>query len=396
MPQVQEFVRSSQLIRPLGSRHSFSDVADTTGEHLSLERLPRSISVDATRTTVSVDGAIRYGELARSLHAAGLGLANMASLGHISVAGACATATHGSGDRNRCLAASVRALQVVRVDGEIQTVDQATPDELNGCVVSLGALGVVVGLTLEVEPTYDVQQDVYDDLLFDTFIERLDEVFAAGYSVSCFTDWRRPMIDQVWLKTRIAGPGSAPPPQELFGAQRTTEQRHPIRGMSSDACTLQGGVPGPWHERLPHFRLDHTPSAGREIQSEYFVGRRDGPDAVIALRGLADRISDVIQVSELRTVAADDLWLSPAHGRDSVAIHFTWKPDEAAVRRLLPAIEAVLEPFDPRPHWAKVFTMPPDRVRAGYDRANDFVSLAGRFDPTGKFRNDFLRRYLFG
>jgi alditol oxidase len=384
------------LIRPLGSRHSFSDVADTTGDHLSLERLPRSISVDATRTTVSVDGAIRYGELARSLHAAGLGLANMASLGHISVAGACATATHGSGDRNRCLAASVRALQIVRADGEIQTVDQATPDELNGCVVSLGALGVVVGLTLEVEPTYDVQQDVYDDLLFDTFIERLDEVFAAGYSVSCFTDWRRPMIDQVWLKTRIAGPGSAPPPQELFGAQRTTEQRHPIRGMSSDACTLQGGVPGPWHERLPHFRLDHTPSAGREIQSEYFVGRRDGADAVTALRGLADRISDVIQVSELRTIAADDLWLSPAHGRDSVAIHFTWKPDEAAVRRLLPAIEAVLEPFDPRPHWAKVFTMPPDRVRAGYDRANDFVSLAGRFDPTGKFRNDFLRRYLFG
>jgi xylitol oxidase len=394
--EIQYIVRSARLIRPIGSRHSFSDIADTAGDHISPAALPRTIAIDPSRTRVRVDGGVRYGELAQALHAAGLGLRNLASLAHISVVGACVTATHGSGDRNGSLASAVRALRIVRADGEIETVDAGTPDGLSGCVVSLGALGVVVELTLEVEPTYDVRQTVYEDLPFETFTRHLDAIFAAADSVSCFTDWRRPLIDQVWLKSRVASPDDRHLRAELFGARPAAEQRHPIRGMSPDACTVQGGIPGPWHERLPHFRLDHTPSAGREIQSEYFVARQDAVHALGALRPLADRIAGVIQVSEFRTVAADDLWLSPAHGRDSLAIHFTWLPDPAGVLRVLPAIEAALEPFDPRPHWAKVFTMAPDRVRARYARADDFVRLATRFDPDGKFRNDFLRRYLFG
>jgi len=268
--QVQEIVRRARVIRTLGSRHSFSDIVDTTGDHLSLEQLPRTIAIDPGGSAVSVDGGMRYGELCGPLHGAGLALHNLASLPRISVAGACTTATHGSGQRNGNLATAVSAMHVVRADGEVQTVDRSDPGKLNASVVALGALGVVTSITLDAEPTFDVRQDVYEDLPFDQLVNHFDEIVAAAYSVSVFAEWRGPLIDQIWLKTRVdADDDRAEPPGELFGAIRATEQRHPIRRMPAEACTAQGGLAGPWHERLPHFRLDHTPSAGDELQSEY-------------------------------------------------------------------------------------------------------------------------------
>jgi alditol oxidase len=394
--QIQELVSGSRRVHALGSRHSFNDIADTTGDHLSLARLPRLIAIDPSGPSVRVDGGIRYGDLCGPLHAAGWGLHNLASLPHVSVAGACATATHGSGDRNGNLATAVTAISMVRGDGEIETVDRSDPDKLNGSVVALGALGIVTSLTLGVEPTYDVRQDVYEDLPFDELATHFDEIATLAYSVSLFTDWRGPLIDQVWLKTRVAGRDPAEPPTELFGAAQASGPRHPIRRMRADACTPQGGVAGPWHHRLPHFRFDHTPSAGDELQTEYFVGRADAAEAMLALRSLRERIARIVEVSEVRTVAADDLWLSPAYHRASVAIHFTWKPDWPAVRDLLPAIETALAPFDPRPHWAKLFTLPADEVRSRYERLDDFVELAGHVDPDGKLRNEFLDRFVFG
>jgi xylitol oxidase len=394
--QIQEIVSGSRSVHALGSRHSFNDIADTTGDHLSLARLPRLIAIDQSGPSVRVDGGIRYGDLCGPLHAAGWGLHNLASLPHVSVAGACATATHGSGDRNGNLATAVTAMSMVRGDGEIETVDRSDPDKLNGSVVALGALGIVTSLTLDVEPTYDVRQDVYEDLRFDELTTHFDEIATLAYSVSLFTDWRGPLIDQVWLKTRAAGRDPAEPPTELFGATQASGPRHPIRRMRTDACTPQGGVAGPWHLRLPHFRFDHTPSAGDELQTEYFVGRADAAEAMLALRSLRERIARIVQVSEVRTVAADDLWLSPAYNRASVAIHFTWKPDWPAVRDLLPAIETALAPFDPRPHWAKLFTLPADEVRSRYERLDDFVELADQVDPDGKLRNEFLNRFVFG
>jgi xylitol oxidase len=358
--------------------------------------LPRLIAIDPSGPSVRVDGGIRYGDLCGPLHAAGWGLHNLASLPHVSVAGACATATHGSGDRNGNLATAVTAMSMVRGDGEIETVDRSDPDKLNGSVVALGALGIVTSLTLGVEPTYDVRQDVYEDLPFDELATHFDEIATLAYSVSLFTDWRGPLIDQVWLKTRVAGRDPAEPPIELFGAAQASGPRHPIRRMRADACTPQGGVAGPWHLRLPHFRFDHTPSAGDELQTEYFVGRADAAEAMFALRSLRERVARIVEVSEVRTVAADDLWLSPAYHRASVAIHFTWKPDWPAVRDLLPAIESALAPFDPRPHWAKLFTLPADEVRSRYERLDDFVELAGHVDPDGKLRNEFLNRFVFG
>jgi xylitol oxidase len=392
---VQDLVRGARSIRALGSRHSFNDLADTTGDHLSLAKLPRLIAIDADGLSVRVDGGIRYGELCGPLQEAGLALHNLASLPHISVAGASATGTHGSGDRSGNLSTAVSAMQIVRADGELVTVDRADPATLNAGVVALGALGIVMSLTLDVEPTFNVRQDVYEDLPFDQLVDHFDEIAAMAYSVSVFTEWRGELVDQVWLKSRVDGSARVEVPAELFGAKPASEQRHPIRRMKADACTTQGGIAGPWHERLPHFRLDHVPSAGDELQNEYFVARADAAAALVVLQELREPIAGLVQVSEVRTIAADELWLSPAYRRESVAFHFTWKPNWPAVRELLPAIETALAPFDPRPHWAKMFTMPAGAVRSRYERLDAFVDLASRFDPDGKFRNGFLRRLLF-
>jgi xylitol oxidase len=389
---LQELVRAASSVRALGSRHSFNAIADTAGDLVSLAGLPRIVEIDTDAPTVTVDGGIRYGDFCQALHDAGLALHNMASLPHISVAGACATATHGSGVRSQSLAAAVVGIELVDADGEIVRVEAR---DLEGAVVALGALGIVTRLTLRAEPAYRVRQDVFEALPQAAFVERFAEIAALADSVSFFTPWVGPDIDQLWLKRRVTDDGESAPPADVHGATPATIALHPIRGLSAAACTAQLGVPGPWHERVPHFRMDHTPSSGVELQSEYFVAREDSVPAFLALDRLRDRLAPLAQVTEIRTIAADDHWLSPAYGRASTAFHFTWQPDWTGVRALLPAVEAALEPFAPRPHWAKLFTIDPARVRARYERLPDFVELARRLDPAGKFRNAFVDELLF-
>jgi xylitol oxidase len=380
----------------LGSRHSFNDLADTDRDQISLARMPRVVEIDPGTRSVTIAGGVRYGELGARLHAAGWAIHNLASLPHISVAGGSATATHGSGDRSGNLATAVSALELVGADGEITVARRGSDDTFEGMVVSLGAMGIATRLTLDIEPTFTVRQDVYDDLPMAEFASHFDEIASSSDSVSFFTAWRGPIIDAVWLKRRVIEGDEFEAPSTFFGATLAMEERHPIRGISPVACTPQLGVPGPWHERLPHFRMDHTPSSGAELQTEYFVPREHTVEAVAALDGLCDRIAALIQVSEIRTIAADSLWLSMATGRPSAAIHFTWKPDWEAVRGLLPDIEAALRPFEPRPHWGKLFTLDPHEIRARYERQPEFVALARRRDPDGKFGNAFLDRHVFG
>ena len=396
MDHLQEIVRASRSLKVLGSRHSFNDIADTTGDLVSLVALPRRFDLDRAAATVTVDGGARYGELAGDLHAAGFALHNLASLPHISVAGACATATHGSGDRNGNLATAVSALEVVQADGEVVRIARYDdPDTFNGAVVSLGGLGVVTALTLRFQPTFDMRQDLYEDLRLSQAIDHFDEISAAADSVSLFTAWRGSGFEQVWLKRRVVEGERFEPPSSFFGATRATAPMHPIPGASVAALTDQLGVPGPWHERMPHFRMDHTPSSGAELQSEYLMPRQHAADALLAVGGLRDRIAPLLHISEVRTVAADDMWMSTAQGRPSVAIHFTWKPDREAVCRVLPAIETVLAPFQPRPHWGKLFTMSPDALRSSYEHVTRFARLLERHDPARKFGNAFLDRYIF-
>ncbi|MFJ2031059.1 FAD-binding protein [Streptosporangium sp. NPDC087985] len=396
--RLQEVVAGSSGLRALGTRHSFNAIADCPGGDLvSLENLPDSIDVDAEARTVTVGAGVRYGELSRRLHREGYALRNLGSLPHISVAGACATATHGSGDANGNLATAVAAIEMVTADGEIAVLRRDRDgDRFRGAVVGLGALGIVTRITLDVVPAFDVRQHVYENLPWGRLEDHFEEIFSAAYSVSLFTGWRGPRIDQVWLKRRVGGADPREAEPEWLGATLATTALHPLPGMPAVNCTEQLGVPGPWYERLPHFRLDFTPSSGEELQSEYLVPRQDALGALRALDRIRDSVASVLQVSEIRTVAADDLWMSPCYGQGAVAIHFTWEKDWPAVRQVLALVEEQLEPFEARPHWGKLFVMDPERLRSLYERLPDFQRLLGAYDPAGKFRNAFVNDHLLG
>ncbi|WP_346538858.1 FAD-binding protein [Micromonospora sp. DPT] len=385
--ELRRLVAGSDRIRAVGTGHSFNRLGDTTGDLVSLAGLPPTVEVDRERGTVTVAAALRYGDLATRLHAEGLAVANLASLPHISVAGSVATGTHGSGDGNRNLAAAVAGLELVTADGDLLTVSRADGDRFAGMVVSLGALGVVTRVTLDVVPTFAIRQYVRRDLPAD----RLDAAFASAYSVSGFSTWRSSTVDQVWRKQLADQP---PPPADWLGTTAAEAPLHPVPGLDPVHCTTQLGEPGPWHERLPHFRLGFTPSSGDELQSEYHLPRAAAAGALAALGGMRHRIAAVLQISELRTIAADDLWLSPNQGRDSLAIHFTWVDDAAAVLPVLAEVEQRLAPFAPRPHWGKVFTLDQPSVAAAFGRYADFAALLTELDPTGKFRTDLLDRYF--
>ncbi|GIE29128.1 putative xylitol oxidase [Actinoplanes italicus] len=385
--ELGEVVSAADRLRVLGSGHSFNRLADTDGDLISLAGMPRTVEISADRSTVRIDGGIRYGELATHLAAEGLAVHNMASLPHISVAGAIATATHGSGVRHGNLATAVSGLEILRADGSTTVLDRSHPD-FTGAVVGLGALGVVTALTLDVVPAFELRQYVYENLPGQSLHAHLDEILSAGYSVSLFTRWTGTDIDQVWLKR------AEPLTGDLFGARPADGPRHPVPGMPTVSCTEQGGVPGPWHERLPHFRMEFTPSSGEELQSEWHVPRTAALSAIEAVAGLRERVAAVLQVCEIRTIAADDLWLSPNHGRDSLALHFTWIADTDAVLPIVADLEKALAPFDARPHWGKIFTTAPADLRASYDRFADFTALVDRFDPQKTFANPYLETLL--
>ncbi|MDF0513681.1 D-arabinono-1,4-lactone oxidase [Agromyces sp. H3Y2-19a] len=383
--------------RALGSRHSFNDLADTAGTHIETDGLPVEVDAGSAPGAVRISGGLRYGALAEALHARGLALANLASLPHISVAGAIATGTHGSGDRLGSLASAVRAIAIVGGDGEVRSLRRGDAD-FEGVVVNLGALGVVVALELDVEPAYAVAQHVFDGPRWDAVLDGFDRVTSLATSVSVFTTWQRTdRADLLWLKQRAdaSGPGADGEASAFIagtlGATAAASPRHPVPGGDARATTEQLGAPGPWHERLPHFRLAFTPSAGEELQSEYLVPRRDAVAAIAAVRSLADRVAPLLHVCEIRTVAADRLWLSSSYGVDAVGIHFTWRREQAAVEALLPRIEAAL-PATARPHWGKLFALPGEEVASRYPRWRDFAVLRERFDPERRFVNSYLER----
>jgi xylitol oxidase len=395
MAELQDLVAGARKIRALGSRHSFNDIADTTGMLVVLDRLDAGISVDAQNMTVTVSGGTKYGTLAAELQRQGFALHNLASLPHISVAGAVATATHGSGDRNGNLATAVAALELVTADGAVVTARRGDPD-FDGMVVGLGALGIVSRLTLNIEPSFDVAQSVFEGLDWEQVLESFDDVTSSAYSVSLFTDWSGTTVGQAWLKNRTEQPVQTAGLPEFFSGAPATDARHPLPGVSGSNCTQQLGLPGPWSDRLAHFRMEFTPSKGDELQSEYLIPREHAVEAIRTMRSLSDVVTPLLLVGEIRTIAADRLWLSPNYGRDGIGLHFTWRQDGPAVSAILPRIEAELAPLSARPHWGKLFHGEAASLAPLYPRFADFTALAGRLDPAGKFRNAFLDRTVFG
>nr|WP_221380079.1 FAD-binding protein [Actinoplanes polyasparticus] len=385
--EVQQIVAGGGPIKVLGSGHSFNRMADTDGTLVSLAELPRLAEISADRKSVRVDGGIRYGVLAAHLYDNGLALHNTASLPHISVAGAVATATHGSGEKNQNLAAAVSSIEFVDGSGKLVTLSRGDAD-FPGAVVNLGALGVVVALTVDVQPAFELRQYVYDNVPRASVEQHLHEMLADGYSVSLFTNWTSLDISHAWLKR------TEPMTGDWYGAHLADGPRHPVPGMPAVNSTEQGGVPGPWHQRLPHFRMEFTPSSGEELQTEYHVAREDGLAAIDAVASIRDRVAPVLQVCEIRTIKADDLWLSPNYHRDSMALHFTWIADADAVTPVVAELEQRLAPLSPRAHLGKVFTQTPSTIRSGYERFADFEQLVRRYDPAGTFRNPWLADIL--
>ena len=380
-------VEGGSRVRALGTRHSFNDLADNGATLVTVTGIPPEPVLDEAARTVTVGAGITYGALARWLEPRGWALANLASLPHISVAGAIATGTHGSGSRNQVLSAAVAGLDYVAADGEVRHAGRSDQD-FAGMAVGLGAFGIVVRVTVDIEPTYQVQQDVYAGPTWDRLLASLTDVMAVGYSVSLFTDWSGDAV-QAWVKRRVGRP-AGPAPEEFFGAVRDTG---PVRLVDAPADNLTvHGVPGPWSERLPHFRIDSVPSNGDEIQSEYFVSAADGPAALQAVRPLAPLITPLLLVCEIRAIAADRLWLSGAYGRETVALHFTWRKLPEQVDAVLPALEAALAPYDARPHWGKVSHVPASEMGRLHPRLADARSLFERLDPDGRFSSPRLER----
>jgi xylitol oxidase len=393
--EAQRIVADAPRIRALGTGHSFNDLADAP-QLISLREVALPFELDESARTVTVAGAAPYGAVAAFLHEHGWALHNLGSLPHISVAGATATATHGSGDGNGVLSTAVRGIERIGADGELTWVRAGDPD-FEGSVVALGALGVITRIQLAIEPTFDVTQQVYTGLRWDRFLDEFDEIMASAYSVSVLGKWATPTLSTLWLKHRAPVDQTASPdaPPHLFGGERVTAESHAvITGAAPDDNMTRLGTRGAWSTRLAHFRFDRDPSAGGdEIQSEFFVPRAVAVDALRAIRPLGERIDPLLHVSEFRTFAGDDLWLSGGEGGERLAIHFTWRQLPEEVAAILPEVEAALRPFTPRAHWGKVYSTGFDQA-AGFRRLSDFAALAARFDPTGKFRNRHLDRVL--
>jgi len=393
--EAQELVAASSQVRAVGTGHSFNRIADTPGVLVSLADLPPVIDIEPGGPAVAVAGGLRFGELAGPLNAAGYALPSMASLPHLSVAGAIATATHGSGDAQGNLATTVSGLELITAGGGVRTLRRDTGgEEFRGSVVGLGSLGLVTAATLDLVPAFSLRQYVYEGLPAAVLQSHFDEIFSSAYSVSVFTHWHGDRHGQLWLKVRDEERDRWQPALRWMDATLAERQVHPIPGGDPAHATAQLGVPGPWHERLPHFRAEFTPSSGEELQSEYLLPRQVAAGAFDAVASLGALMAPVLQIAEIRTVAPDDLWLSPSFQRDTVALHFTWIKNAAAVTPVIAALEHLLTPLGARPHWAKVFGMPPHVVRALYPRSADFQDLLSSYDPDGKFRNGFIDKYF--
>ena len=396
LEQVRSYVKKENKLKVLGTRHCFNNIADSTDNFLSLKTMDEVVALSPEARTVTVDAGMTYGQLCPLLHSKGYALHNLASLPHISIAGAISTATHGSGEKNGNLATAVSALEIVTAAGEVVKLSRQRDGEVfRGAVVGLGALGVITKVTLDIQPTFLMRQYVYENMPLAEMKDHFDAIQSSAYSVSLFTDWQNQRINEVWIKSRMEEGQAFDATPEFFGAKRATKNLHPIAELSAENCTEQMGVPGPWYERLPHFRMGFTPSAGKELQTEYFVPRQHAVEAILAVERLRDRISPHLMISEIRAIAADNLWLSPCHEQPSVTIHFTWKQDWPAVKMLMPIIEKELAPFKARPHWGKLFTVPPSELHSIYKKLPDFVQLSKKYDPHGKFRNEFLSTHIF-
>ena len=393
--EVQELLKNHAKIKALGTRHCFNNIADSKDGFISTKKLNKIIGLDEAAHTVTVEGGIKYGELCPWLDKKGYALHNLASLPHISVGGAITTATHGSGVKNGNLSTAVSALEIVKADGSVVHLSKQDGDAFYNAVVGLGALGIITKVTLAVQPSFAMRQWVYERLPLAQLQQHFDDIVSAGYSVSLFTDWQQENMNEVWIKSKADDAENKEAKKDFYGAMPATKNMHPIAALSAENCTEQMGVLGPWYERMPHFKMGFTPSSGKELQTEYFVPHQHAVEAILAVQKLGKQIGPHLFITEIRTIAADNLLMSPCNKQDSVTIHFTWKQEWDAVSKLLPQIEQALAPFNAKPHWGKLFTLSSQQLAKLYPQLPQFKQMVAQYDPTQKFRNAFLNEHLY-
>ena len=386
--ELQELIRTNPKVRARGTAHCFNEIANTSSVAVNLAKMPRVIDVSSESSSVKVSAGLTYGELAPELHNQGWALNNLASLPHISIAGSISTGTHGSGIQNQNLPNQVLSFDMVTAEGELRHINRTNP-AFNALVVGLGLGGIVYQYELRIEPTFEVRQVIYPEIPLDVLQRNFDQIMGTAYSVSYFTDWSSAQVGNLWCKFR----DSEVIPDSIGGSAKADTKYHPIASVDPVACTEQSEVPGDWHERLPHFKLEFTPSVGEEIQTEFFVDRKDSAAAIEAVSQLGAEITPLLWITELRTFAADNLWLSGAFERDCLAIHFTWKKLDA-IYPVIEKVEAALRPFNYRPHWGKVFTADATYLKSVYPKMNEFQALVQALAPAKKFENTFTRTFL--
>ena len=386
LAELQEIVKSNQKLRARGTAHCFNEIANTSSYAFNLSKMPKTIEVDSASQSVRVAAGLKYGKLAPILHEQGWALNNLASLPHISIAGSISTGTHGSGINNKNLANQVLSLDLVTAEGELRHIDRAHP-AFNAIVVGLGMGGVVYQYELKVEPTYQIRQVVYPNLPLDVLQRNFDGIMGTAYSVSYFTDWSSEQVGNIWCKFR----DGEVIPESIGGCTQANKKFHVIDTLEPEWTTEQFGLYGPWHLRLPHFKLEFIPSVGEEIQTEFFVDRKDAAAAIEAVSKLGAEITPLLWITELRTIAKDELWLSGAFQRDTLAIHFTWKKLDA-IYPVIEKVETSLRPFNYRPHWGKVFTAEATYLKSVYPKMGEFQALMQALDPGKKFENSFTRK----
>jgi alditol oxidase len=393
--EIVSIVKSAKKVKVIGTAHSFntSAAADDGYEEetdlICLSNLCVNPILDEEKKTITVSAGSKFGEIFHwiSINAPNFALHNSASLPHISVGGAIATATHGSGVKHGNLSSAVVSLELIKANGEIMNISRETKgSEFDGYIVHLGCLGVVTRVTLSLVSAFNIRQDCFVCLDFDIALQNIDEILSSGYSVSLFTTWSNRLFEQVWRKST---PDTVFETETFFGSKKAITKIHPC-DQSPECCTEQLGQVGPSYERLPHFKFEFQPSVGDELQSEFFIARADAAAALEAIMSLSKVISPLLFITEVRSIASDKLWMSTAYDRESVAIHFTWKPLWNEVQKVLPMIEIALEKFSARPHWGKLFSHKAETISLIYPKINDFAALREQLDPEAKFVNKFL------
>ncbi|KAI1700234.1 d-arabinono-1,4-lactone oxidase domain-containing protein [Ditylenchus destructor] len=340
--EVQQIVRNANKLRVVGTRHSFSKIADSPNTMLSTLALKNIIGFDPTVPSITVQAGITYTDLNPFLP------------------------NYGPND-----------------------------PELKAIAVGLGAFGVITQVELEVEPTFNLTNYVFVNMPEQDIYDHFDEIENLGYSVQLFTDFSTPGVwDQVWVWVRSDENSNVGNMQNLYGATRTHEQVTAIEALPP-TYLMEQGKEQPWYYGLVDYHLGLSGFDGAEIQSEYFMPYENAIPAIQAVSNFSDLIAPRVYTMLIRTIKGDDLWMSESFNETTVAIHFTWKPNMTAVMEVLPQIEQALLPYGARPHWGKVFAQGPETYLHRYPKLNQWKQLAETLDPTHKFRNKFLEDTVF-